>query len=209
MKKEDFELKDFTKVDIGSTFDFEIVRSDSYGVTVDADEGLFKNLHIECDGEKLKAYHSKHIGWVFRLSRPRIKILMPVINELKLYGAVLGKVEGFKSAEDFKLIMDGACKVDMAMDANKCEFRLRGACTIEAKGKAESLTVDVNGACHLDLDDFAVENAAIRLNGASNCKARVNGRLDARLAGVSNLDLVGEPTIGDIRTTGLAKINKI
>jgi hypothetical protein len=209
MKTEAFKYKDFTKVEISSTFDFKIVQSDSYEVTVDADEGLFKNLHIDVDGDTLKAYHSRHISWVFRLSRPHIKISMPVIKELKLSGAVSGKVSGFKSAEDFKLEMDGASKVKADMEVNKCEIRMRGACNIEANGKAESIIIDVNGANFLDMEDFTIQNAAIRLNGASNCKVRVDGRLDARLAGVSNLDLAGQPTIGDIRTTGLAKINKI
>ncbi len=209
MKTEDFKLKDFTKVEIGSTFDFRIVHSDSYSVTVDAQEGLFKNLHIDVDGDTLKAYHSKHIGWVFRLSRPHIKISMPVIKGLELSGAVNGKISGFKSAEDFKLKMDGASKVNADIEVGNFEIRLRGACHIEAEGKAESVIIDVNGANFLDMEDFAVQNAAIRLNGASNCKIRVDGRLDVRLGGVSNLNLAGEPTLGDIRVTGLAKINNI
>ncbi len=209
MKKQDFNLKNFTRVDIGSTFDFEIVRADSYSIVVEANEGLFNNLHVETEGETLRVFHSKHIGWVFRLDRPRVKISMPVIKELELSGAVIGKMSGFKSGENFKLTMDGASKVDADMEFGYCEFHLRGACNVNAKGKAESIIIDVNGACYLGMEDFAVKNAAIRLNGASTCSIKVNGKLDARLAGVSNLNLAGEPTLGDIRTTGLAKINNI
>ena len=209
MKKEDFKLKDFTKVDIGSTFDFEIIHADAYSVIVDADEGIFNNLHIESEGETLKVYHSKHVGWIFRLTRPKIKITMPVINELELSGAVIGNISGFKSGEKFGLTMDGASKVDADIEFGNCEVHMRGACSINAKGKAQSIVIDVNGACYLGMEDFTVQNAAIRLNGASNCSIKVDGQLDARLAGVSNLNLAGKPTLGDIRTTGLSKINNI
>ena len=39
--------------------------------------------------------------------------------------------------------------------------------------------------------------------------ARVNGRLDVRLNGVSELGWLGEPVMGDIRTSGVSKMKKL
>lgn len=209
MKTEELDYRDFNRVEVTTTFDFRIVQSSSFGVSVEAEEGMFKNIKINVDGDTLKVTHSRHLGWRFRFSRPSVRISMPVIKGLRLTGAVEGSVKGFQSSEDFKLDMDGASKVTTHISAGNTEFHIRGACFVKVKGTAESTVIDVNGANHLDMEDFAVNNAAIRLNGASNCTIQVNGRLDVRLAGVSNLNLMGAPTIGDIRTSGLAKINNI
>jgi hypothetical protein len=208
MATKEMDYKKFTKVEISNTFDFTITRADVFSVKLDTDEGFMKNIDVDQVGDKLMIDHSHHIAWMFRLTRPKVKITMPVIKELRLTGAVGGEVSGFKSKEDFSLEMEGASRVRIDLQAGNTDFHLRGACTIEAKGAAESLIIDVNGACNLNMKDFAVKNAAVRLNGASTCTLNVNGRLDARLGGVSNLYLIGDPTIGDIRTTGMAKLSK-
>lgn len=209
MSIKEVDLKNFSRVEISNTFDFEIVQSKSFGIKLDADEGFLKNINVDQDNDKLIVTHSHHISWMFRFTRPKVRITMPTIKELRLTGAVGGRVSGFSSAEDFSLDMTGACTVTLDIKANHTEFHVRGACTINAKGAAESLVIDVGGACTLDMKDYVVNNAAIRLNGATTCTVNVNGRLDARLGGVSTLLLIGEPTMGDIRSTGMAKINKI
>jgi hypothetical protein len=209
MSTKEVGFKNFTRVEISNTFDFEIVRADSFGIKLDADEGFLKNINVHQDNDKLMVNHSHHISWMFRFTRPKVRITMPVIKELRLTGAVAGKVSGFKSSENFNLDMTGASTMTLDIKAGNTEFHIRGACSIDAKGAAESLVIDVNGACKLEMKEFAVKNAAIRLNGASTCTANVTGRLDARLGGVSNLFLLGEPTIGDIRSTGMAKLSKL
>jgi hypothetical protein len=209
MTTQKIDKKGFTRVEISNTFDFEIVRADAFSIELDTDEGFMKNVHVDQDKDRLTVNHSRHIGWMFSFTRPKVRITMPVIKELRLTGAVLGEVTGFKSSEDFSLEMQGASKVKVNLQAGSTEFHVRGACSVEAKGSAENLVIDVNGACTLNMKEFAVKNAAVRLNGASTCTVNVNGKLDARLGGVSNLFLVGNPTIGDIRSTGMAKLSKV
>ncbi len=208
MANKEVEYQDFKRVEIRNTFDFKIKQAESFSVKLDAAEGFMKNIRVEQDGDKLCIDHSHHISWMFRLTRPKVVITMPIIKELRLTGAVSGEVTGFKSKEDFRLEMEGASFAKVDVQAGNADVHVRGACSIEAKGGAESLIIDVNGACHLEMKDFVVKNAAVRLNGASTCTANITGRLDARLGGVSNLFLIGEPTIGDIRTSGVSKISK-
>ena len=195
MKTETLDISDFNNVEISNTYDFEIVQSGSFSISLTADEGLFKNLKVANEAGTLKVTHSKHIGWKFRLKRPAVKITMPVLNDLRLTGAVTGKVSGFSSAEDFRLKMTGASRIATDIRAGNTEFYIRGACGVEATGSAESSIIDVNGACQLDMKDFTVHNAAIKLNGTSHCTIRVDGRIDVRLAGVSFLNWIGDPAM--------------
>lgn len=209
MAIKEMEHSNFTRVEISNTFDFKIIQSSAFSVKLDTEENFMKNINIRQEGDKLKVHHSHHIGWMFRHIRPAVTITMPAINELRLTGAVSGEVAGFKSSDSFSLKMDGASRVMIDIQAGNTDFHARGACTVEASGKAETLIVDVSGACNLDMKDFVVDDGAIRLNGASHCKAHINGKLDAWLGGVSTLELAGEPTIGDIRSSGMSKISKI
>jgi hypothetical protein len=209
MKTEALNIADFHDIEISNTYDFEIVRSSSFSVSLTADEGLFKNLKAVNEAGTLKVTHSKHIGWKFRLKRPSVKITLPVLNGLRLTGAVTGTVSGFSSTEEFKLKMTGASRIAIEMDAGTTEFHIRGACEVTARGSAESSVIDVNGACELDMKDFTVQNAAINLNGTSKCTIKVDGRLDVRLSGISYLYWIGDPVMGEIRTSGLAVLSKV
>jgi hypothetical protein len=209
MKTETLNIADFNNIEISNTYDFEIVQSGSFSVILTAEEGLFKNLKTVNDAGTLKVTHSKHIGWKFRLKRPSVKITLPVLNDLRLTGAVLGTARGFSSKEDFKLKMTGASRINADLNAGNTEFHVRGACGVTVKGSAESAVIDVNGACELDMKDFAVKNAAIKLNGTTRCTIKVDGRLDVRLAGISYLYWIGDPAMGEIRTSGLAEMSKL
>ena len=209
MKTEILDIADFNNIEISNTYNFEIAQSSSFSVSLTADEGLFKNLKAVNDAGTLKVTHSKHVGWKFRLKRPSVKITLPVLNDLRLTGAVAGTVSGFSSREDFKLKISGASQINTDLNAGNTEFHVRGACGLTVKGSAESAVIDVNGACELDMKDFAVQNAAIKLNGTSKCTIKVDGRLDVRLAGISYLYWIGDPVMGEIRTSGLAEMSKL
>ena len=55
--------------------------------------------------------------------------------------------------------------------------------------------------------DGEVDYAAVKLSGASRLTVRMDGRLDARLSGVSHLGLIGNPVMGNIRTSGASRLS--
>jgi hypothetical protein len=60
----------------------------------------------------------------------------------------------------------------------------------------------------VDLTDFPVNDADINLSGASRATINLDGKLDAELSGASNLEYIGDPTMGDINIAGASTINK-
>ena len=63
-------------------------------------------------------------------------------------------------------------------------------------------------ASNINLEQFAVDDAAIRLSGASNGTINASGTLDANVSGASSLYYVGNPTLGDIDTSGASKVRE-
>ena len=67
---------------------------------------------------------------------------------------------------------------------------------------------DVSGASNLDLSNFHVNDANIGLSGASHATVNLDGRLDVEASGASSLEYIGEPTLGNINTSGASTVNK-
>ncbi len=207
--KKTYECADFDRVEVGLTYEFEIVHGDEPGVWVDADEGFFKNVKVDVEDGTLKIAHSRHLGWAFRLTRPKVWVVASDLKGLKVSGVASGTMKGFDSLDDFRVELKGATRLEAEFTAKKTDLHLRGACHLKISGASETAVIDAGGSSNLDLEKFTVGNAAVRLGGVSHGTVRVTGRLDARLNGVSELGWLGEPTMGDIRTSGVSTLKKI
>jgi len=203
-----YEIVDFNKIHISGIFDVEITQSDTYKVNVDANHHFFRNLDVSKEGDTLRIRHSRHIGWRAALVKPRVEIMLPVLKELRLSGATGVKISGFNSIESFKLDMSGASSLEGDITAGNTDFDVSGASRIRLYGSSRDAVIRASGANRIDLHEFTIENAAVKLSGASRLSANVSGRLDARLSGASYFGWRGEPVMGDIRTSGAARLSK-
>ncbi len=88
------------------------------------------------------------------------------------------------------------------------DLEFSGGSHIDAEGSANALTVDVSGGSTLDLENFPVHNAEVVFNGGSSGTISLDGTLDADLSGGSRLWYVGNPTLGDIDTSGGSSLQK-
>ncbi len=226
---EEKDFADFTHVDVGSAFEVEITRSDSFSVIISADESLFDLVEVSRVGETLKIYlKPRHFFTDFTLGTKTLKaeITMPALYGLQLSGASKGAITGFKSLEDFslgvsgassletvgiavgdaKFEVSGASKVSGNMTADDAEFEVSGASSIELSGSADSISLEVSGASKVDLADFALDDADVELSGASEATVNVKGRLDSVLSGASRLYFHGNPTMGETDVSGASTI---
>ena len=227
LNTQEFNFSDFTRVEVGYAFQVEIVQSDSYRVSVTADDNLFEHIEVSQEGETLK------VGLKLPTSRPlfttlRAEITMPELYGLHLSGATRGTVSGFSSTENFDIEVSGASSLDLAemsagdvtfdisgaskvtggITGGDAEFDVSGASSIELQGSASDLVIEASGASRVELDNFPVNNADVTLGGASRGTVNLDGTLDADLSGASKLSYIGEPTMGTINTSGGSTVSK-
>ena len=223
----ELDFTDFTNVEVGSAFKVEIVRSDSYQVSVTAEARLFNYVDVNKSGNTLKitikSYHSS-----MRTTR-KLRIAMPVLKKLRMSGASRGTVKGFSSDENFDLNLGGASTLnDIDIKAGKTEFEISGASRVsgnvelgdaeftlsgssrvELKGSANRTVLNAWGASKLNLADFTVHDTNINLKGASRATCgECCGNLALDLSGASRLEYAGEPTIRDIKLSGASTVRK-
>jgi flagellar basal body-associated protein FliL len=207
LETEEVEFTGFTAVEVGWAFEVSITQSSSYSIIITADEKIFDNIEVNQTENKLKIglEPDTYADGLFR----KAEITMPELDELILSGATRGTAEGFSTSNTFVLDLSGASFLQMTtMNVGDAEIEVSGASTLNARGTAENLVSLVSGASNMDLSDFPVNNADVNLSGASQATINLEGRLDAEVSGASNLQYIGNPTMGDINTSDVSTIEK-
>ena len=220
-----FDFSDFTRVEVGSAFEVEIDQSGSYSISVTADDNLFDYILVSKQGSTLKI-RLKSASYI--ATNTKAEITMPQLRGLELSGASKGTISGFSSTENLKVEVSGASSLELVdissgdaklsisgassvkgnLKTGDIDFDVSGASTVELEGSAKDIDVDASGASHVKLADFSVRNADVTLGGASNGTVNLDGRLDAGLSGASHLKYIGEPTMGNINTSGASTLSK-
>jgi hypothetical protein len=203
---EEYAFTNFTEVEISSAFDFEIKQSSSYSINITADDNVIDHVQVSQVGQTLKI-GLRTVTW-FGPVTLRASVTMPQLSSLTVSGASRGDICDFSSTEDLDITVSGASRVIGDITAGNVEFDISGASTIQLEGSADDMVAGVSGASRFNLDDFTVNNADVNFSGASSGTINLNGRLDANLSGASRLWYIGEPTMGDINTSGASTISK-
>jgi len=224
---DDMDFGDFTGVSVGGAFDVEVMKSDSYSVSITADDNLFDYVEVSKTGYMLMI--GLKWGYNYQFANLRAEIAIPELYELEFSGATHGAVVGFGCSHAFVLVLSGASslhvsnvsvgdvEVDVSgasyLDGNltaggDATFVASGESTVELVGEADYLVATVSGASHVELSEFRVHNAIVNLSGASRSTVNLDGRLDAVVSGASHLLYLGNPTMGDISTSDVSAIGR-
>ena len=113
---EDKDFSDFSRVDVGGAFDVVIEQSNSYSVTISADEDYFDYIIVNKTGDTLKISIEPHHTFTdFTIGARALKaeITMPTLNGLLISGATQATITGFQSSEDFQVEVSGASSLTM------------------------------------------------------------------------------------------------
>jgi hypothetical protein len=180
-------LSDFAIVDVGSGFKVAITEASSYSVSITADDNLFDYIQVTMTGNTLTIRLEPVV--ILHASTLKAEIAMPDLKELQFSGGVNGTATGFVMLHDFRA-------------------ELSGGSILRMDGEAGDLFVECSGGSRLELSEFLVNNASIDFSGGSQGTINLDGRLDADLSGGSSLFYVGNPTLGDINTSGGSSVSQ-
>ena len=206
LETEEYSFSDFKKVEIGSAFKFDIRQSDTYSVSITADDNVIDDVKVSKSGDTLKIDLSL-FGSLGSVTL-EAEITMPQLVGLDISGASRGSVSGFSSSDNIDIELSGASRLTGDITAGDIDIEASGASNIELTGSAGNLVADVSGASRCSLDDFPVNDADVEFSGASSGTINLSGRLDADISGASRLYYIGEPTMGNVNTSGASSLSK-
>ena len=199
---EEKDFTDFTIVEVGWGFEVKVDQSDSYSISIKADDNMFDYIEVSQTEDTLTI--GLKWGYNYQNVTLRAEITMPNLYELEFSGGTHGTVEEFTSSHDFILELSGGSHLsgDFTTSAD-AEFILSGGShLIKLEGAANNLIISGSGGSHLDLSDFTVHDATVNLSGGSHATVNLDGKLDGDVSGGSHLKYVGDPTTVDVNTSG-------
>jgi hypothetical protein len=175
----------FYAVDAGYGFEVVITRGSNYSVSITTDDNMMQYVDVKVVGQTLTI----GLNGIHRPSTLKAEITMPDLTAVSLSGGARAAVSGFNLTHNFHVDLSGGSRLTMT-------------------GQATDLIAGASGGSNLMLGDLQVQNANIDLSGGSQGTVNLNGTLDANLSGGSHLNYRGDPTLGNINTSGGASINK-
>jgi len=202
---QEMDFSGFTRVDAGYGFEVEILQSDTYSITITADDNLFEYIQVSKEGETLKI--GLKPGYSYVSTTLKAEIAMPDLYELELSGGSHGTVQGFSSSHDLTLDLSGGSRVTGDITAGYADFDLSGGSSVQLQGSANDIVINASSGSHMELANFPVDNADVNLSGGSRGTVNLDGILNADLSGGSHLIYLGTPNMGDIDISGSSTIS--
>jgi predicted secreted protein len=219
-----YDLQDFTGVEIGGAFEYEVAQAEGYGVTVTA--ASFAHVKVAKEGHTLTITR-EGLEWGSQ-RRPKVVVTMPSLADLTVSGASSGRVVNFQE-EKLSVNVSGASQLEFAeigtgelraevTGASRltgsvalsapARFEVSGASRVELTGTATDISIKASGASRLSLSSLTAHHGEAEFSGASSGAINLNGRLDANLSGASSLSVLGNPVMGKIETSGASSIHR-
>jgi hypothetical protein len=151
--------------------------------------------------ENERSYHSSRGVTVYAS--------MLEIRRFAIIGA--GKIVGEHpfSCGELSLLIDGAGKIEMNVNAEKVFSTINGGGHIVLSGSAEFHRVKINGAGNLDALSFVSSVYELTIIGAGYCHIYVTDVLDVVLAGAGIIYYKGEPKAINSQITGAGRLVKL
>lgn len=207
IRTEEMIFDDFTIVEVSRAFELSVKKSNSYSVTISADERIFDDIKVTQTENTLTIGFEPEFdpGDLYR----KAEITMPELDKLVLSGASTGTLEGFNTPEPLILEVTGASNLEINdLQVGDIEIKVLGASNLIAQGQGSDLVSIIEGASNLNLTNFPILNCDIVVDGASVATINPSSTLDAQVSGASTLFYIGEPTMGDIEVYGSSTINQ-
>jgi hypothetical protein len=225
-----YDLTDFSKIDVSSAFEVEIVPSSSWSISITAQEKLFDHINVNKNGDTVEINLKWNVGtllnnWGYK--RPKAFIAMPELESFNLSGASRGNVKGFHSSRNTKITVTGASTLDTDIEAADINLGVSGASKISGSikattltavidgasranltGSADKLVLNASGASSVDVEGLAAQNVEVNLSGASRATVSPVTKIKISVSGASSLTYTGNPSLESVDVSGASTIHK-
>lgn len=202
---QEMDLSDFTKVNASHSFTVNINQGDSYSVIIRTDDNLVDNLDVSVQGDTLRIQFDPNRSPLS--GTMEADITMPQLTGIEFSGASDGTISGFSSTNDFRADLSGSSSLTGDLESGDARFDVSGASDVRLGGSGGNLVIDASGSSDLKLFDFAVEDADIQVSGSSTAEVNVNGTMNVNASGASDVTYTGNPSLGNIDTSGSSSVN--
>jgi hypothetical protein len=201
-------ISGFDRVDVSHGFRVDVGQGDTFRVVIRVDDNVVEHLEVAKKGDTLSIGLKRNRSYTLKNTTLEAEVTMPELTGLEMSGGSHATITGFASTEDFDADLSGGSHLRGDIEAGDANFDLSGGSHLTLSGSAQDLKLDASGGGQIDLGDFSVVDADIELSGGARAMVNPSGRLDVDASGGSHVTYVGNPTLGDIDTSGGASVER-
>jgi hypothetical protein len=198
------QVSGFHAVEVSGVGTLVLSQGEKESLRVEADDTVLPYLISEVKDGKLHLHIKNNVS--LKDTQP-IRYLLTVrnIDTLTLTGATAGEVSRLKT-DRLQLTLTGAgrCKME-AQEIGKLTVLVTGAGEIALNGKADNLNLTMTGASRYAGSDFAVQDAQVKITGASYAVLHSQNSLSVSATGASKVEYRGKPNVKS-HVSGVSKV---
>ncbi|MEM9168679.1 MAG: head GIN domain-containing protein [Pseudomonadota bacterium] len=184
---ESYDLSDFDKIEIAGVFDATVtVGGDVFAISLEGPEAEMARTTASVENGVLVL---KQKGESKKGERQGVDatIALPALSSLEISGVAQADVTG--------------------VDAGDFDVRISGVGEVDVDGACETLTAKLSGVGELNARGLECAVVDVSLSGVGDATVFASERIKARVGGMGEIDVYGDPKEVDANKGFLSKIN--
>jgi phage shock protein PspC (stress-responsive transcriptional regulator) len=202
-----YEIEDFTDIEINSPLNVKIKRGDHFSVIANGKKSAVDDVVFDKTGQVLSInYKGKMIKSDKTRDEVKIYIIVPHVVDLEFGGAAKVIITGFK--EDYVDIhLTGAASLDINVEVTSMVAKIEGASKLDIHGQGDRMEVAVLGASRFNGFDYNVSELQIETHSASTAHVFAQDLLQIKTHGASSVVYKGDAKV-EIEKSGNSSVRK-
>jgi hypothetical protein len=184
MTTSNFDLNNFTEIDISHAVDLKIVQAKSFRVEITHNDNLGDYLLVETKGDRLRIGLKK--GHSYKNTTVKALVHLPTISDLEASGASKISFEEITATELYT-DLSGASELYGNLEVENFDLDVSGASSIKLEGTAQKMDLESSGAASINSKDFIItQELKLEASGASSILLQCDGKMFLELSGASS-----------------------
>ncbi len=207
--EKEFNLSNFSKLDISSAFDVVVHKSDKYSVKITISTELEEDLVVTLFGDELDISLNNSLNKRHPMDAIlKAEISMPNLEGLDLSGATTFTCDDTFKVNEFDCELSGASKISkLTVEANEADFDISGASKAYIYGGFNNVSIECSGASKLNIEG-KTKLLSADCSGASSIDAYelIANEAEIEASGTSNVEISVIDVIREIDASGLSGV---
>jgi len=207
----DYSVADFHKINISSDFTAKVTIGGAIEVKVDVDDNMQEYVFVESKNDMLTVMQKSPSGnfWVQGKETLIAHITVPSLDYIKASEDAIVILETKLVADNLTVELEEDSTLDGELIVSSLDVNLDEDSYLTVSGKADRMTAVLTEDSEMRNMKFEVGGLDVKLEEDSIMKITVNGKLNARLNGDSEMVYRGNPTSVNQVVRGDSEIERI
>lgn len=202
-----FPIKSFTSVESEIVGNIIYSQSNSVSVRAEGDEKMVDNLEVSESKGILKIVHATKFNKK-RKGNLIIFISSPAIASVDMYGVGNWIMKGKVKTDDLKIEIEGVGNFEaLGLECNNIKATCEGVGNLMLSGTTEFVKIESEGVGSVNAKNMIAKIAVVKSHGVGSVKCYASENIDIVNSGVGSVTYYGNPTVKNIKNSGVGKVN--